>query len=76
MDAMLTAIGNQIPNEVRLLIVELLPRKDQWRISHVSQEWRRVALSVIGNDIEFSEALQMLHPLNFSRNVRDLLCLS
>ena len=76
MDAMFAAIGNQIPNEVKLLIAQLLPRKDQWRISHVSQEWRRVALSGIGDDIEFSEALQVLDPLNFSRNVRDLLCLS
>ena len=76
MDTMLAAIGNQIPNEVKLLIVKLLPRKDQWRISHVSQEWRRVALSDIGDNIEFSEALQVLDRLNFSQNVRDLLCLS
>ena len=76
MDTMLAAIGNQIPNEVKLLIAQLLPRKDQWIISRVSQEWRRVAHSVIGDDIDFSEALRMLNPLNSTQSVCDLVCLS
>ena len=70
MDATLAGIEDQFPNEIKLMIVQFLPRRDRWMASRVSREWRRVSHSVLGCDMEFTEALRMLSALNHNRSVR------